>query len=163
MRRPARSATPRPTPPGALRLAALRLLGRRDYTSAEIARRLLDRGFPPEDVATTVAALVADGSVDDARTARSHVRVALHAKGRGRLRILAELRARGIDDGTAHEALADLSPDEDQRAIERFLTRRCPGGLLPGDRDRVFRQLLRRGFPADTISRVLKRSTPDLD
>jgi regulatory protein len=161
VRRPARPATPQPAPRGALRLAALRLLGRRDYTSAEIARRLLDRGFLPEDVATTVAALVADGSLDDARTARSHVRVALHAKGRGRLRILAELRARGIDDAVAREALSDLSPDDDQRAIERFVARRCPAGVLPGDRDRVFRQLLRRGFPAEAISRVLKGSTSE--
>jgi regulatory protein len=138
-----------------LRLAALRLLGRRDYTTAELTNRLLDRGFVPEDVAAAVARLVADGSVDDARTARNHVRVAIHAKGRGRLRILAELRARGIDEALAREVITELSPDDDRRAIERFLARRCPGGPTRGDRDRLFRQLLRRGFPADTIARVL--------
>ena len=158
MRRPARPASPQSRPAGALRLAALRLLGRRDYTAAELTRRLLDRGFVPDEVAVTLARLVAEGTLNDARTARSHVRVAVHVKARGQLRILAELRARGIDDALAREVVAELSPDDDLRAIERFQARRCPNGPVLAERDRLFRQLLRRGFPAEMIARVLDRS-----
>jgi len=158
VRRPRLRATaPQSRPAGALRLAALRLLGRRDYTTAELTTRLIDRGYVPEEVAAAVARLTADGSLDDRRVARGHVRVASQAKGRGRLRIQAELQARGIESDIAREALADLSPDNDRKAIERFLTRRHPDGLPAGSRDRVVRQLLRRGFPADAIAAVLNR------
>ncbi len=159
MRRPrSRDTAPQSRPEGAVRLAALRLLSRRDYTSAELTKRLVDRGYVPEEVAATVARLTADGSVDDRRVARVHVRVASQAKGRGRLRIQAELQARGIETAIAREALADLSADDDRRAIERFLTRRHGDHPPQGaDRDRLFRQLLRRGFPADTIAAVLNR------
>jgi regulatory protein len=149
VRRPRSLATaPQSRPAGALRLAALRLLGRRDYTTAELTVRLLDRGYVPEEVAATLARLTSEGALDDRRVARGHVRVASQAKGRGRLRIEAELHARGIDRDIAREALADLSADDDRRAIERFLARR---------------QLLRRGFPADAISAVLKKPTSGVD
>jgi len=151
-----RAAAPQSRPAGALRLAALRLLGRRDYTAAELTARLLDRGYVPEEVAATVAHLMADGSLDDRRVARVHVRVASQAKSRGRLRIQAELQARGIDGEVAREALADLSIEDDRRAIERFLARRYPNGQPPpAEREKLFRQLLRRGFPADAITAAL--------
>ncbi len=153
-----RAGPPQSHPTGALRLAALRLLGRRDYTTTELTARLLDRGYLLEDVGTIVARLAADGSLDDRRVARAHVRTASRVKGRGRLRIQAELRARGIDAEVAREALADLSPDDDLQAIERFLARRCVDGpALAADRNRLFRQLLRRGFPAETIAKALNR------
>jgi regulatory protein len=158
-RPPSRATAPQSRPAGALRLAALRLLGRRDYTIAELTTRLLGRGYVPEEVAATVARLTTDGSIDDRRVARVHVRVASQAKGRGRLRIEAELRARGIDSEIIREALADLSADDDRQAIERFLARRQAHAPIASiDRERLFRQLLRRGFPADAIAAVLSRN-----
>ncbi len=165
MRRPpARLATPQSRPAGALRLAALRLLSRRDYTTAELTKRLLDRGFVPEEVAAAVARLVADGSLDDRRAARNHVRIATQVKSRGRVRILGELRARGIDETLAREALAGLSAEDDHQAIERLLARQLAGAPpSPADRDRLFRKLLRRGFPADAIAAVLKKSAAGVE
>jgi regulatory protein len=163
-RPPARLATPQSRPAGALRLAALRLLGRRDYTTAELTARLIHRGYVPEEVAATVARLVADGSLDDRRAARNHVRIATHVKSRGRVRILGELRARGIDEALAREALADLPAENDRRAVERLLARHVAGApLAPADRHRLFRKLLRRGFPADVIAAALDKSTLDAE
>jgi regulatory protein len=85
-------------PPGTPRLAALRLLGRRDYSSTELTTRLVDRGYAVDDVRTAIEALVADGTIDDRRTAFTHVRTAARVKGRGAHRIRRELEARGIDD-----------------------------------------------------------------
>ena len=165
MRRPpARPATPQSRPAGAVRLAALRLLGRRDYTTAELTTRLIDRGYVPEEVAATVARLIADGSLDDRRAARNHVRIATQVKSRGRVRILGELRARGIDETVAHEMLSDVSAEDDRRAIERFLARQPTGGPpSPAIRNRLFRKLLRRGFPANAIAAVLNKPTSGVE
>lgn len=151
----------RPPPEGPPRLAALRLLGRRDYTAFELTTRLVERGYPPDEVRAAIDALTADGAVDDSRAAFAHVRTSARIKGRGRLRIIRELEARGIAAGVIRDAIAQLSPDDDRAAIERLLARRgLPRPLQPDDRRRLFQHLLRRGFPSAAISAALA-FTPD--
>lgn len=143
-------------PSGTPRLAALRLLGRRDYAAAELTTRLVDRGYPLEDVRAAVNALVADGAIDDRRTAFAHVRTAARIKSRGVHRIRRELEARGIAAPVIREALEQISTDDDLQAIRRLLARRRLPSPLPLDqRRRLFQQLLRRGFPQATIARAL--------
>jgi regulatory protein len=139
------------------RLAALRLLGRRDYTRHELADRLLAREHPPDEVEAALDALTAEGLVDDRRVAAAHARTASELKGRGRLRIMRELEARGIGRAVAQDAVARLSPEHEAATIERFLARkRLPARLPAADHRRIFAQLLRRGFSADAIAAVLR-------
>jgi regulatory protein len=149
-------------PPGSARVAALRLLGRRDYSAAEVSARLLARGYPEDVVRATVAALLADGTIDDLRTAMAHVRTAAGVKRRGSRRIQRELEARGLAPDTVQTALGGLTPDDDLAAIRRLLARRPLPTPLPADaRRRLFQQLLRRGFPADLIARALGADADD--
>jgi regulatory protein len=148
--------------PGTARLAALRLLGRRDYSAAEIRTRLLDRGHNPAEVESAVTSLVGDGAIDDRRTAFAHVRTAARIKGRGTHRIRRELEARGISAGIIADALAQLSPDDDRAAIARILARRRTTPSDPGERRRLFQQLMRRGFSADIIAKALAFDPDDL-
>jgi len=151
-----RSAGAESPPTGSPRLAALRLLGRRDYSSSEVTTRLLERGYAADDVDTAVRALVSDGAIDDRRTAFAHVRTAARVKGRGTHRIRRELEARGIDGPIIRDALEQLSPDDDRDALRRLLARRrLPTPLPPEHRRRLFQQLLRRGFSVDLIARTL--------
>ena len=159
-RRPPRRS---PNPPaGSPRAAALRLLGRRDYTREEITTRLVARGYDVDLARAAVVALVADGSIDDRRTARAHVRTAVEIKHRGRLRIMRELEARGIARDIARAAVDEIAPGEDARAIRRFLDRtRRSADPTPAERRRLFQQLLRRGFQADEIAKALKDTDQD--
>jgi regulatory protein len=151
--RPATSPTPRED----TRTTALRLLGRRELTRAELTIRLLERGFTEAEVEPVVGALVADRTVDDTRTAEAHVRRASRVKGRGRLRIRRELEARGIDRETVQAALSQISAADDVEAIRRFLDRkRLPARPSRRDRQRLFQQLVRRGFRPEAISQALE-------
>jgi regulatory protein len=142
---------------GTARLAALRLLGRRDYTAAEVSSRLLAKGFAPEEVREAIAALLADRSIDDRRAALAHVRTASRIKGRGRLRIGRELQARGVAADLIAHALGEIVGDDEAKTIDRLLARgRPPEGLSPTERRKLFAELLRRGFSADLISRRIK-------
>lgn len=153
---------PRTPPQGTPRVAALRLLGRRDYTRSEITDRLIARGYAADDVHAAVDALAADGTVDDRRTAFAHVRAAAAVKRRGRLRIIRELQARGLAADVVRDAMSQLSPDADREAIERLLLRRHVVRPLPVEqRRRLFQQLLRRGFPASAISAALSFDPAD--
>jgi len=144
-------------PAGHPRVAALRLLGRRDYTRAELTERLTRRGYPADEVEAALQRLTGEGLVDDRRVAAAFIRVASRVKGRGRIRIARDLEARGVDAAIIQECLDALPEDEDQDAIQRLLDRRnLPARLSLADRRRLFQQLLRRGFPSDAIARALR-------
>jgi len=143
-----------------VRGAALALLGRRDYTTAELRQRLIDREHPPADVDAVIADLVGDGTLNDRRVAASHVRVASQIKGRGRLRIRQELAARGIDRHLADELIAQLPPEDEAAAIAKFMSRkRLPEKPTALERQKIFQQLLRKGFTSEAISKALRRTS----
>jgi regulatory protein len=142
-----------------VRGAALALLGRRDYTTAELRERLIDREHPPAEVDAVIAALVEDRTINDRRVAASHVRVSSQIKGRGRLRIRQELAARGIDRHLADELIAELPPENEAASIAKFLSRkRFPAKPTAAERQKIFQQLLRKGFTSEAISRALRAS-----
>jgi regulatory protein len=138
------------------RSTAIRLLTRRDYTTAELRRKLEDREFPAEEIDAAVASLTDQKLLDDRRAAGAHIRTASRVKRRGRLRIQRELEARGVDRGVIRELLDELSPDDEAAAIRQFLERRHPGRLSMVDRRKAFQQLLRRGFTSDAIAKVIR-------
>jgi regulatory protein len=136
----------------------LRWLARRDYTSKELLHRLTERGVPEASASAVVNDLEANGLVNDQRAAAAHVRTASRVKGRGPRRIRLELEARGVDAGAIAEALAEVSSDEIDLTIQRLIDRKHPTRPIPReDRDRLFRQLLRRGFPTSAIQKALGR------
>jgi len=162
-RRPRRASGDDPVAPSVnIRTAALRLLGRREYTVSELRARLTDRGYPEPDVAGLIDAFIDARLLDDTRVASAHVRSASRVKRRGRLRIERELLARGLDRAVVQNAMGAVSADDDVAAIRQIVARK---GLPPRpDRDarrRMFQHLLRRGFAGDAIARVLGRTDDD--
>ena len=140
-----------------VRGAALTLLGRRDFTAAELRQRLIDKGHDPGEVAEQIELLTADGTLDDARVAASHLRVASQIKGRGRMRIRQELQARGIAKSVIEPLIAEMPSEDEDAAIQKFLSRkRVPATLDAAARNKVFQQLMRKGFTADAISKALR-------
>lgn len=140
-----------------VRGAALALLGRRDYTAAELRKRLIDKGHDLGEIDEQIESLTADGSINDQRVAASHIRVASQVKGRGRMRIRQELMARGIGKPVIEGLLAGMPPEDEDAAIQKFLSRkRVPERLDTAARNKVFQQLMRKGFTADAISKALR-------
>jgi regulatory protein len=139
------------------RVAALRMLSRRDYTAFELREKLLAKEHSPEDISAALESLAADRLLDDRRVAATFVRVASSLKGRGRLRIARELEARGVAKATIREVLEGLPAEDEQASIRRFLARkRLPARLSPPEHRRLFAQLIRRGFSADVIAKVIR-------
>ncbi len=148
---------PRSAPSGSLRGAALRLLGRRDYTVAELRERLLTRGHDTGEIDAELDRLAGEGLADDRRAAIAHIRTGSRVKGRGKRRIRHELEARGVAPALIDELLASRGDDEELEAVARVIARkRLPARLPMPERQRLFQQLLRRGFAADVIARALK-------
>ncbi len=147
--------------PGAARAAAVGLLARRDYASGELRERLGARGFGAEAAAATVAELAALGFVNDERYAHNYV--AYHAgRGRGPVRIGADLRSLGLSQDLIEAALAG-GPDWKALACEvrtRRFGRQPPGSWREQARQARFLQF--RGFSSDHI-RAATGAAPDTD
>jgi regulatory protein len=159
-RRPVDAAPPTTS----ARLVALRLLGRREYSTSELTRKLTDRGYDADEIERVVATLLEERVLDDRRVAEAHVRTASRIKGRGAVRIRRELEARGIASSLVHEVTAALSTDDQLTAIAGVIARKGGGKPLdPALRRRLFLHLLRRGFAADLVSKAMKYKPQDED
>jgi regulatory protein len=124
---------------------ALRLLTYRDRSVDDLSCRLSDDGYPSETATRVVGDLVRVGLVDDARFAASTARVLATIRGFGRLRILRELDAHGIDPEMAAAAVSEALPEELE--LESALRLARAMAARPGaDVSRVAARLARKGF-----------------
>lgn len=150
------SGSERSRSPRSARSAALALLSRRDYTTAELRHKLQDKDYEPEAIDRVLEDLQRRGLIDDGRVAAAHVRTAAHVKRRGRVRIARELTARGLDRDAVESAMKALDPADEFSTIRRILLiKRWPARPSLKERQKMFRHLIGRGFTADAISRAL--------
>jgi regulatory protein len=145
----------------AARVAALDALARRDHASAELRRKLLDKGYDPAVVDTLIELLSAERLLDDRRYLENFV--ASHAaRGQGPMRVRAELRKIGLQGGEAEAALAAY-PDwtlQLKRAREKKFGTSLPNNYAEQQRQAGF--LGYRGFTGAQIRMALGFDT-DLD
>lgn len=141
--------------------AALRILGGASQSQASLRRRLVQRGFSAEAADAATDDAVRAGYVDDAALAASIV--ARRRGRRGTARIVAEMRARGIDADVARAAAGEVPVEEERDAAVREAQRRRPAAGLPDDHTarrrelaRIGGALSRQGFPSDAVAYALR-------
>jgi len=147
--------------PQAARLAALKLLNRRDYGARELTARLVARGFEMANAVAAIELLVTERLVDDARYAEHFV--AYHAnRGRGPVGIAYKLREAGLtQDQIAVAVDADSAEWKDRCAEVR---RKRFGAKLPAtwaEKGRQARFLTQRGFSADQVRAAVASEQED--
>ncbi|MEM7253390.1 MAG: regulatory protein RecX [Pseudomonadota bacterium] len=122
------------------------LLARREHSQVELVTKLRRRGFDSTVVDQVVAALAEAGLQSDDRFAEAFA-ASRRSRGYGPLKILAELRNRGI----RAPKLADILPLSDREWVDDARALRCRrfGDAPPEDaaeRARQTRFLERRGY-----------------
>ncbi len=134
------------------------LLARREHSGRELQQKLLARGFAPDDVEEVLAVLKTEGLQDDVRYAEAYI-CQRTAKGYGPVRIVRELRERGIKEELVEQTLAAMDMDWDERLqavrLKKF------GKHAPTDireRARQSRFLQYRGFTSEQIRGVFNRN-----
>jgi regulatory protein len=147
------------------RLVAADLLSRRAWTRAELTRRLRRRGAPADVAAGVVGDLVTRGHVDDAAFARQWA-ATRSARGYGAGRLRAELSARGVASALIDAALAEVDSG-DALGRARAVAARRLSALRGGDPRRIAARLrdhlLRRGYSAGIVVRVVREALGDAD
>ncbi|OMG73386.1 recombination regulator RecX [Burkholderia ubonensis] len=141
-------------PVRSLKGRALGYLSRREYSRAELARKLAPYAGEDESVEPVLDALEQEGWLSDARFAESLVH--RRAPRVGAARIVNELKRHAVGDTLVDEVSAQLRETEWARA--QAVWRKKFGALpqTPAERAKQARFLAARGFSSATIVKLLK-------
>lgn len=147
---------------------ALRALGRRPHTSAELRAKLARRSAEEADVEDVIARLRDNGYVDDGLVAESHSEFRRDYALVGQKRVLDELRRRGVDSSTAERAVEGAYAEADEAGLARNFLRRKLGQDLKGAKvegrrelNRLYGALARAGFEPHVIADALREVSDD--
>jgi regulatory protein len=151
--------------------AALRLLTVRAHSRAEILQRLVRRGFEPDPVEAALDRLERAGLLDDAAFA-AELAASRTRRGYAASVVERDLRARGVERGTADEAAAAASPPDQEAERCTALAAEWAArhdGLDPRTAARrLAGYLARRGYTAGVVAAAVSSnidlsSTDSLD
>jgi len=138
---------------------ALKYLEKRERTEREVYDKLTGAGFSEKASAQALERLRDAGYVNDQSYASRYME-ALAKKGRGRLRITAEMRRKGLNSEMIRNTLEDeaLASDETERAKEA--ARRALATIPEGMDERkamakVNRRLVTLGYTYSTIGEAM--------
>lgn len=137
---------------------AVRFIGYRMRTEAEVWDKLKDNNYPEEVIRAVVRRLQRDGLVDDERFAQIWVENRAEFHPRSHRALAYELRQKGIAEEVIIETLAEIIEDE-ELAYKAGLkqSRKLKNLEWPDFRRRLGGFLARRGFSYDVVAPVVDR------
>lgn len=147
---------------------ALRALGRRPHTSAELRAKLARRSADEGAVEAVISRLRENGYLDDELVAESHSEFRRDYALVGQKRVLDELRRRGVETSTAERVVEEVYDEADETELARDFLRRKLGQDLTGfkisgrrELNRLYGALARAGFESHVIADVLREVSED--
>ena len=136
-----------------------RLLQSKDYTEAELLRKLSDAGYLPEVAGDALSRLKEAGYVNEEAYVRSYV--SYHLQDRSITRIRADLLRRGAGKDVIENVLREIAAEEDPAEAEirqiRELARKKhydPGEATWEEKQKFQAFLMRRGYGEERIRRA---------
>jgi len=143
-----------------LRVRALQLLTRRDYSRAELKAKLAAEAESEEELEAVLETLQGESLLSDQRYASQ--RVVARARRYGNARLRQELRQQGVGDAEIAAALPE-GGDETERC--QAVWSRKFGSLAQSAEERAkqMRFLQYRGFSGEAIKQTMRRATRGAD
>jgi regulatory protein len=146
-------------PTDSARVAALKMLARRELSESQIRQRLVRRGHETADIEEAIVRLKTDRAIDDARVAGAIARTETSVKRHGRLRVAQQMARAGIAQSTARTAITETFDGlDDDALLQQALNRRLKNERPIADQrefQRLYRYLIAQGFESDKILEAL--------
>jgi len=130
-------------------------LARREMSPLQVNQGLRRRGFSSDIIDLALNRLQEYGYVDDKRFAMALVNLRQNSQPYGRIRLIADLRAKGITGEAADLALQKFNEDEAIRLAAEIGKRRGLKGR------KMYNFLYRRGFTSQAIQRIINVTTDE--
>lgn len=137
------------------RSAALRLLGYRGRSEAEVRRRL-NRRYDSQVVDRVIATLTQQGYLDDAAFAQQWRSSRERRRPRGKSLLRQELLGMGVSEETVRDALEDFDGPGNAYRAGHSLALRLAGAGFTQFRQRLWSHLQRRGFDGAVIGETVQ-------
>ena len=134
---------------------ALRLLEFRSHSEYELRTKLRDKGAESDDIDEVVEFLTEYGFLDDLKYACSKARDLSNLKKYGKIRIAAELRAKGISSDIVSEAISELEADEKEMLIP-LVMKKIGGDFERKNTEKVIRYFASRGYNISDIKNAIE-------
>ncbi len=143
----------------ALRHKAIELLARREYSYAELEKKLLTLSEDEETILTILDWLIEMELQSDERFTKMFLR-SKAVSGYGPVRIKLELKQKGINEYLIEDSFAALAFDWDEE-VDRLVLKKVKDQSLDDSKlkNRVMGHLQRRGFTLDQIYSGFNRFT----
>ena len=154
-----RDLGPEADPESVARTIALTMLERQPRTRAELARGMARRGVPEDAAAAVLDRFTEVGLIDDQAFAQAWVDSRHAGRGLGRRALSAELRRRGVDDAVAKEAVASVTPEDEEaaaRTLVELKLRTMSSAPPEAKMRRLVGLLARRGYSRGLALRVVR-------
>ncbi len=143
----------------------MRLLCHRQYSEGELRRKLMERGYSDDEVASAINRLNELGLIDDEELSKWLVQSAIERQSYGRHALIARMRNLMLSEDCIQCAIKmfDLETEADiaVKLLRKWLPeeRRGDGGvpLNGAEVRRLISRLLRRGFSSEAIAKALRR------
>lgn len=132
----------------------LSLLARRQHSVKELERKLLDKGYSPEEVDPALAQFLDAGYLNDAEYARMMVR---YYSGKGRNFLRFKLTREGVE----REIIENVLPEDELEFARAFEVAEKKWSSLRGEersrKEKLYRFLASRGFSGEVIQKAFTR------
>lgn len=138
---------------------ALRLLGQREHSRAELERKLRAHEEEPGELTRALDDLQAKGFINEQRVLESVVH--RRAPRLGSMRVRQELQAKGLAPEAIAQAVMALQATEVERATDVWRRKFTTPAEDPQARAKQMRFLAGRGFSAEVIHKVVKGAGDD--
>jgi len=143
---------------------AVGALARRSRSVAELKRLLRNRVEADTEFGKTLVELIIvrlkdQGYLNDARFAAAYSSYRCDAEKHGRLRVITDLKAKGVHGDVIEKAVAAVYDDVREEELARAYLRRKRLEKPKDQKEtaRIFRNLMRAGFASRTVFTLLKK------
>ena len=133
---------------------ALRLLEFRSHSEYELRSKLKEKGARDEDTDEVIEFLTEYGFLDDLKYACARARDLSNLKKYGKIRIIAELRHKGIASDIIDEAVSALETDEAEMLYPMVL-KKLGGDFERKNTEKTIRYFASRGYNISDIKNVI--------
>lgn len=140
-------------------LHALRYLGIRPRTAAQLESYLKDKGYTEELAAQTRQRCQQQGYIDDKAFASQWVRERIVSKSRSLMALRMELRQKGVAEEDIQDATSQVKQSDQLEAAVRLLAKKVRNRTSPLDfeeRQKLSAMLLRKGFALEIIRQAIQ-------
>lgn len=143
-----------------MQAVAIGLLARREHSTLELQQKLQLRGYENREIIPVLESLQQKGWLSDTRYAATYTQYRME-KGYGPLRIMQELRHKGIPAIIAEEALASYASSQWYATAQRYYQKKFHKPASDREQLKQWQHMKFRGFDSETIQAILNPKNED--